>query len=248
MAAANGRLTRTGRGVTRPESQASFVRPVDTASVADRVVHEIRRSILTGALQPGQQFSLREIAGQLGVSFIPVREALQQLEAQGLVITRPGRSATVAPLSHEDLAGIYRLRRQIEPEIAGRSCQLLHEPDFARLEESVQIFGDERLGIDEIYSAHHAFHRDLLRPAATTWDLRTLEGLWHASERYIRLAFGGLDAQPEEHRRRGQAHAALLEVFRSGDPERVAGAVLEHLAVNEQIAQQALGPLDSLAT
>src|SRR6266496_2468178 len=100
VAAANGRLTRTGSGVTRPESQAPFVRPVDTASVADRVVHEIRRSILTGALQPGQQFSLREIAGQLGVSFIPVREALQQLEAQGLVVTRPGRSATVAPLSH----------------------------------------------------------------------------------------------------------------------------------------------------
>ena len=234
--------------MTRAESQAPFVRPVDTASVADRVVHEIRRSILTGALQPGQQFSLREIAGQLGVSFIPVREALQQLEAQGLVVTRPGRSATVAPLSHEDLAGIYRLRRQIEPEIAGRSCQMLREPDFARLEESVKMFGDERLGIDEIYSAHHAFHLDLLRPAATTWDLRTLEGLWHASERYIRLAFGGLDAQPEEHRRRGRAHAALLEVFRSGDPERVADAVLKHLAVNEQIAQQALGPLDSLAT
>ena len=233
--------------MTRAESRAPYVRPVEIASVVDRVVREIRRSILTGALQPGQQFSLREIAGQLGVSFIPVREALQQLEAQGLVVTRPGRSATVAPLSHEDLAGIYRLRRQIEPEIAGRSCQLLHEPDFARLEESVKMFGDER-GIDEIYSAHHAFHLDLLRPAATTWDLRTLEGLWHASERYIRLAFGGLDAQPEEHRRRGRAHAALLEVFRSGDPERVADAVLKHLAVNEQIAQQALGPLDSLAT
>ena len=178
--------------MARAENRAPYVRPVEIASVVDRVVREIRRSILTGALQPGQQFSLREIAG--------------------------------------------------------RSCQMLREPDFARLEESVKMFGDERLSIDEIYSAHHAFHLDLLRPAATTWDLRTLEGLWHASERYIRLAFGGLDPQPEEHRRRGRAHAALLEVFRSGDPERVADAVLKHLAVNEQIAQQALGPLDSLAT
>ena len=67
--------------MTRAESRAPYVRPVEIASVVDRVVREIRRSILTGALQPGQQFSLREIAGQLGVSFIPVREALQQLEA-----------------------------------------------------------------------------------------------------------------------------------------------------------------------
>jgi DNA-binding GntR family transcriptional regulator len=234
--------------VARAESQAPFVRPVEIASVVDRVVREIRRSILKGALQPGQQFSLREIAGQLGVSFIPVREALCQLEAQGLVVTRPGRSSTVAPLSHEDLAGIYRLRRQVEPEIAARSCRLLNEPEFARLEESVQMFGDERLSLDEIYSAHHEFHLDLLRPAATTWDLRTLEGLWHASERYIRLAFGELDAQPEEHRRREHAHADLLAVFRAGDPQRVTDAVLKHLAANEQIAQQALDPVDSFAT
>lgn len=219
---------------------ASFVRSIEPTSVVDKVTAEIRRSILSGALHPGQQFSLREISGQLGVSFIPVREALRELESQGLIITRPGKSAIVAPLSHDDLHGIYRLRRQIEPEIAGRSCTLLKEDAFDRLDRYVESFADESLGIDAIYDAHHAFHYELLRPAATAWDLRTLEGLWHAGERYVRLAFGNLDDKPEEHSRREHVHADLIAVFRSGKAKDVQRAVLAHLDANEALAVRSL--------
>jgi DNA-binding FadR family transcriptional regulator len=52
-------------------------------------------------------------------------------------------------LTHQDLHGIYRLRRQIEPEIAARSCLLLADEDFERLDEVVKTFADERLGIAE---------------------------------------------------------------------------------------------------
>jgi DNA-binding GntR family transcriptional regulator len=103
------------------------VRPVQAASVVDQVIKEIRRSILAGALRPGQEFSSRGIADGLGVSFIPVREALRRLEGQGLVVTQRGKSACVVPLTHQDLHGIYRLRHQIEPEIASRSCLLLKD-------------------------------------------------------------------------------------------------------------------------
>jgi DNA-binding GntR family transcriptional regulator len=227
----------------RGDGEVRFVRALAPSSVVDQVAVEIRRSILSGELKPGQQFSLREISAQLGISFIPVREALRQLEAQGLVITRPGKSAVVAPLSHEDLQGIYRLRRQIEPDIAARACKVLDESDYVRLERYVEMFGDENLGIDDVYDAHHKFHLELLRPVATTWDLRVLEGLWHAAERYVRLAFSKLDTEPREHHRREHAHAALLETFRLGDPERVSLAVLHHLDDNEIIAQRALDPI-----
>lgn len=79
-------------------------------------------------------------------------------------------------------------------------------------------------------------HMELLRPAATTWDLRVLEGLWHAAERYIRLAFLGLDTEPLEHRRCERAHNALLETFRLRDPKRMSLAVLHHLDDNEILA------------
>src|SRR6202012_921096 len=102
---------------------------------------ELRRSILSGALSPERELSLRELAEMLGVSIIPVREALRSLESEGLVLTRPGRSARVAPLDLEELQSIYRLRRRLEPEIAQRSCRLLTVAELDRLEEQAIGFG-----------------------------------------------------------------------------------------------------------
>lgn len=56
-----------------------IVRPIEARSVASQVTSELRRAILSGSLAPGQEFSLREIASLLDVSFIPVREALRSL-------------------------------------------------------------------------------------------------------------------------------------------------------------------------
>lgn len=216
------------------------VRRVETQSATDQVAHELRRAIISGSLAPGQEFSLREIADLLGVSFIPVREALRTLESQGLITMRPGRSAQVTPLHRDDLAAIYRLRRVIEPEIAGRSCQLLTDTELDELEALAHDFGNEAFGIDEIYEAHHRFHMRLLEPAATEWDIRTLNTLWHAAERYIRIGFGRLDTQPREHDRREHAHEELLNAFRAREPQAVRNAVTAHLEHNETLAEQTL--------
>jgi len=135
------------------------VRPIESRSVVEQVTTELRRSILSGDLAPGQEFALREIAGMLGTSFIPVREALRSLESEGLVVTRPGRSAIVTPLDLDDLHGIYRLRRQLEPEIAARAAALLSDAELDRLDHDAASFGDPDRGIDEIYEAHHRFHQ-----------------------------------------------------------------------------------------
>jgi DNA-binding GntR family transcriptional regulator len=217
----------------------SPVRRVEARSVVEQVTAEIRRAIISGSLEPGQEFSLREMAGLLGVSFIPVREALRSLETEGLVVTRPGRSAVVAPVHLEDLHGIYRLRHILEPEIASRSCLRLDPKLLDDLEREAVAFGREDLGVDEVYEAHQAFHLALLAPAATEWDLRILTTLWRAAERYIRIGFRKLDPEPEEHHRREHAHEELLDAFRSRDPRRVADAVGEHLERNEALARAA---------
>ena len=75
-------------------SSNAVIRPISSRSVVAQVTEELRRAILSGALAP-DKISLREIATMLDVSFIPVREALRSLEGEGLVVIRPGRSATV---------------------------------------------------------------------------------------------------------------------------------------------------------
>lgn len=231
---------RAGCGVT---VLGGRVRQVEDRSVVEQVTHEIRRSVVSGDLRPGQEFSLREIAAQLGVSFIPVREALRVLDAEGLVISRRGRSAVVAPLEADDLAAIYQLRRQIEPDLAARSCARITESDLVDLRTMAATFGDHARGIDDIYDAHHAFHLALLAPAATAWDTRILETLWHAAERYVRVGFGLLDPDPEEHDRRAHAHTALIDAFTTRDHDQVRDEMTAHLDRNETMAQRAIADI-----
>jgi DNA-binding GntR family transcriptional regulator len=219
------------------------MRRITATTVVDQVTAEIRRSILTGVLRPGQELSLRELAGRLGVSTIPVREALRRLEGQGLLVASPGRSSRVAPLDAADLHGIYRLRLALEPEIAGRACLLVSDAELDQLDAVAASFGDERLSTDAIYQAHNEFHLRLLAPAATDWDVRTLENLWHAAERYVRLAFSDRDDRGDEHDRREHAHVELLAGFRTRDPAAVDALVRRHLRDNEAIAQEAIAPV-----
>lgn len=216
------------------------VRPISSRSVVLQVTEELRRSIVSGGLAPGREFSLREIAGLLDVSFIPVREALRTLESEGLVVIRPGRSAVVAPLDLNDLHAIYRLRRVLEPELARRSCLMVSVEQLDRLEQRALEFGNEALGMDAIYDSHRQFHLALLAPAATDWDVRMLTMLWRAAERYVRIGFGLLDRDPLEHRRREEAHEDLIGAFRRRDPDLATQAVYDHLARNEQTARRAL--------
>ncbi|RZE89655.1 GntR family transcriptional regulator [Streptomyces albidoflavus] len=200
-------------------------------SVVEQATQVLRRAILTGALAPGAEYSLRELAGMLDISFIPIREALRTLEGEGLVVMRPGRSAVVAPLGLDDLRGIYRLRRALEPEIAARSCLLLSEAELDRLAERAAGSGAVA-GTDD---DPHVFHLALLAPAATTWDIRVLTPLWRAGERYVRIGPG-----PAGHRRDGTAHGELVAAFRTRDPATVSAAVERDLARTERIALAAL--------
>jgi DNA-binding GntR family transcriptional regulator len=221
------------------------IRRVAATTVVEQVTAEIRRSILSGALRPGQELSLRELAARLGVSTIPVREALRRLEGQGLLTGSLGaggrRSTRVAPLDAADLHGIYRLRRVLEPDIASRSCLLVSDAELDELAGVAADLGDEHTGLDEVYEAHRTLHLRLLAPAATAWDLRTLDGLWHAAERYVRLAFGARDDRSDEHQRREHAHALLVEGYRTRDPAHVTALVRTHLEENEAIAREAIG-------
>lgn len=216
------------------------VRPVAARSLSAQVTSEMRRSILSGALAPGQSLSLRKLAEQLDVSFIPVRDALKVLEGEGLVVNPAGRSATVAPLDLDEFHAIYRVRRILEPELASRSCASLSDAELDRLHAAAADFGGPHRSMDDIYEDHRAFHLALLAPAATTWDERILMMLSNASERYVRIGFGLLDPDPDEHERRREDHQLLVEEFGKRDPAAAAKALDKHLSHNEELAHTAL--------
>lgn len=219
------------------------VRPIESRSVSGQVTAELRRSILSGALAPGESLSLRKLADVLNVSFIPVRDALKVLEGEGLVVNPPGRSATVAQLDLDEFHAIYRVRRMLEPDLARRSCASLSDAELDRLYQAAAEFGGPDRSMDDIYDDHRAFHLALLAPAASSWDERILMMLWRAGERYVRIGFGLLDPDPDEHERRREAHQLLVDEFRRRAPDAAAQALEVHLAHNEELAATALSQL-----
>jgi DNA-binding GntR family transcriptional regulator len=221
-------------------SEPASVRPIEALSVVDRVTSELRRAIVCGTMRPNQEFSLREIAGQLGVSFIPVREALRTLEADGLLVTRRGRSAVVAPLDSSELAGLCRLRRLIEPDLTARACTLMHPAELDRLEASIVSMSPFRSVLDGLFEANIQFHRDLIRPATTRWDYKVLDRLWLCVARYMYVGFPRLSGEQLEPFRTDVMQRELIAAFRTRDADVARAALERHLDRDEAVSELAL--------
>lgn len=222
------------------------VRSVASAnsSAVDLVTAEIRRAVLTGTLAAGEQFSIRDLAAQLGVSHIPIREALRRLESQGLIVLRQARSASVAPLSTADLAAIYRLRYLIELPLAGASAGHRSPAEAGRLDSLLEASRD--LDPEVAWQAHYDFHEALVHPAANEWDDRVLHTLWMAAERYTHLVFDPTQITEEERTRRYETHRVLRDAALGNDAAAMSEALRQHLTTNETRIREHIGPLEEI--
>src|ERR1700754_4253911 len=102
---------------------------------APRVRDLLEEAILEGELQPGERLRAEALAQRFGTSRTPVREALLQLEAQGLVDVEPNRGAVVRAFDADDLRDLYEVRALLEPQAAARAATRISADDIERLEE-----------------------------------------------------------------------------------------------------------------
>ena len=181
-----------GRGVRSVASRK--------ASAVDLVLHGIRRSILSGELPPGEPFTVPALTEQLGVSHVPVREALRQLEAQDCH-AEPLPQRHRHPLDADDLRAIYRLRTTVEPEPRRSVGPGRTDAEIDELDDLVRrTFGDV-LG-EAFWAPHRAFHSALSSRPRACRDRRVLTRSRHASERYTRLVFDPVE-EPSRSPRTG---------------------------------------------
>jgi len=128
---------------------------------------------------------------------------------------------------------VYRLRRLLEADLAGRSLKELTDDGFARMRQAVEIYYEPSPNPDDVLVQHHEFHLALLEPAASEWDMRILEQLWSVSERYVRLVFGPVLLDHGRAESLGHAHDELIEVAQAGSADALRRAVRKHLDANE---------------
>jgi DNA-binding GntR family transcriptional regulator len=195
-------------------------------TVGDLTYSVLRQAILSGVLMPGQQLRQDALAEALGVSRIPVRSALLQLESDGLIEVRPHRGAIVATLSPEQIHHIYEARIVLECYALGRAIERMTPERLAHLEGLAEELDSAEPG-EGFVEARFAFYRELYLANGNPVIVNLIERLRNDVGRYWlghRVAHGH---EPE--------HARLLGYVRRRD---AAGATRWLSAHLKQVAEQ----------
>lgn len=203
--------------------------PARRKSLSDEVLDSFRLSIVRGRIKPGYRLNESELAEAFGVSRGPVREALVQLQQEGLVEIERHKGARVTRISREDVEELYELHTDLEHLAARRACRLISADELARMEKLASRYGElvhsgeaeEAVDLDmefhdTIYRAAH--HRRLY----TCWS-SLLRSQIHAFvfSRSVTDPAYMLPCVPE--------HVAIYKAIKSGDRDRTAELVEHHL-------------------
>lgn len=201
-------------------------RPVKRQTTPSLVADVLRDAILSGVLKAGQVLPQDEIAAQFGLSRIPVREALRQLEGEGWVTLAPHRRAVVSMLSYKELREIVEIRVALESTALRLAIPHLSADDLARADEILTIT-DRDSEVAAHWSEHNwTFHAALYAPADRPRLLSMSKSLHDNIDRYLRMYRFILD----DYKATGQReHRAILDACARRDVEGAVALLGRHI-------------------
>jgi len=216
-------------------TESAIPRQSLTSAVADK----LRDQIIRGEIAEGTQLRQDAIATQYQVSRIPVREALRQLDAEGLIAIVPNRGAVVPALSPDDIEELFSIRALLEPEVLKRSIPHLTEEDLAEAEAVLRTYVNELRREDHVSGwgrLNWQFHSILYSRANQPRSLAIIRNVNNSGERYTRLQLyltHGMKRANEEHHK-------ILELCRQRDVQAACKLLREHIQYAGQSLKQAL--------
>lgn len=195
--------------------------------IGDLAYQALRDAIFSGEFAQGARLNQDELARRLGVSRAPIRDALNRLEAEGLVktLSRSG-GVVVADISEQEMADIYELRAILDSASTRLACERMSNDDLKRLAEIVAE--TERVtrakDLTAIVQAHAEFHYLIYAACGNAELTRVARNLWDRSYRFRVMAL-----RSEENARHGLAqHIAILGAMKDRNPQRAAMLAEDH--------------------
>lgn len=224
--------------------EAMNIAPEAAPTLAGEVYVNVRRRILDGDLRPGQPISRRTVAAEMRTGLIPVAEALNRLEFEGLLESRPRVGTRVRIPSREDVKGHYIVREALEVQAAMLVATVATAHDLYKLKQFAERVDALRAQNDNLLYAlaHQGFHRRIAEYGRCQSLCDALEQthvfatLWLAQIRRP-----SPDDSPACHRQ-------LVEALSSGDPAVAGDAVRRHVALGLERTMEALEPYFRLST
>ena len=205
---------------------------LENLTLWQRAYDHLREEIIAGRLQPGAELAEVALSERLGVSRGPIREAIGRLAAEGLVTVRPRRGAVVRRLSKDEFLELYQVREALEIMAVRLAVPRLGADDFTTLQAMIDAMANhaEHGEVTEFFEANVAFHAYLLE-ASGNRKLQELYGqLLGQMGRYRMRSLtlrGNLQRSVVEH-------AAILQAAKSGNTERAAHLMSEHIRVPQR--------------
>lgn len=155
-------------------------------SLTDQIVDELRRRIVAGELPAATPLRQEKLAAEMGVSRVPLREAIRQLEAEGLVTTEVHKGTVVSSLSPQEIEELFEIRTQLETWLFGLAIPAMTEDDFRAAEAVIaeaSAVGDVHAWGELNWRFHHALYAASGRHIA----LRLLKTVHDNANRYVNL-------------------------------------------------------------
>lgn len=204
------------------------------STTAAEVARIVRQRILNGHYKAGSFLRQEAIAQDLGVSRIPVREALALLEAEGFVIREQYRGALIPKLSLQEVKEIYTLRSMLEPYLLEQAIPKLTASVLDKARELV-VASRDCTDLNEWGRLNFLFHKTLYQVAELPLTMLVLDQLLGRADRYLRMQrYLSAEIQKESD----QEHQNILELIAAGRGEEAVAALRKHISWNEEDVRQ----------
>lgn len=204
------------------------LRAVPSQSRREHVAEILRDAITSGQLLPGHRLTEADLSAQLGTSRAPVREALRQLEQEGLVISYPYRGTEVLGVSQEEIEQVLvPIRITLERFAFAKAMHLLSDDDFAHLEALTDGMTDAAEAADTMRLADEdvRFHEAVILLSGQQHCLQ----VWRTIQPRVRAYFRRDASYYEDPTVVAQQHRDLIAALRTGDAELVDRAIVAHI-------------------
>lgn len=203
--------------VTNPSTKI-----VRTTTV-DLVLSAIRQRILSGDLAPGEVLRQEALAEELGVSRVPIREAITRLTGEGLLTNVPHKGAYVAELSVEEVQETFDIRLRLEPWLFAEAIARITEAEINKAQRLVKEM--DNASESQWGQLNWQFHETLYLPAQREITLQMLRVLHDRSDRYFRFQVVQVPIREQSH----DEHMALVDACRKRDAKLGAKLLEQHV-------------------
>lgn len=200
-------------------------RKLEAGTLADQIAARVEEAIMSGTVRAGEHLSATTLAREFNVSHIPVREALKQLEASGLIVQEANKRPRVVVLSQEDIQNIFAVRKILEGEAAARACTYFNAAARDNLQTFVEIMQDAAKVEDfhKLLACDKEFHKFVWQCARNPFLTKSLSNL--SSPYFGFLAGRGYYLHREHLSVVAEIHQIILDGLASGDPEKAKSAM-----------------------